>query len=172
VPSVGSAKVEWEPYALRLLGAVLSEGNASRLDQVLRYDKKQVLSIGVSYDLLARLDTDFSIYMTPKHGVDEAALMVHVRHLIDEVAKRGVSTEALSRARAQVMASHVFAQDSWEGRAQLMGRLAILGKGAQDYKAFEGRIEAVTSEQIQTVAKNYFSADRWVSLALQPVEKT
>lgn len=168
VPSIGSAKEENEPYALRLLGALLSEGHASLLDQKLRYQTHQVLGIGISYDLFARFDTDFTVHMTPNDKVSPKALMRSVQGIIEDVARKGVSEEALKRAQAQVLAGYVYDQDSWVGRAHAAGRWAILGKSPKAYKNFTARIKKVTSADVQAVAKRYFAPDHWVSVALLP----
>ncbi|MCK5870256.1 MAG: insulinase family protein, partial [Methyloprofundus sp.] len=68
VPSFKVVEEAWEVYALDVLAVVLDGGNSARLPAKLQHGQQIASSIGVGYDLGARLEELFMIEATPVKG--------------------------------------------------------------------------------------------------------
>ena len=75
----------------------------------------------------------------------------------------------LQRAKNQVEASHVFEQDSNFRRAMLLGQAESVGAGWQKIDQFVERILAVSTKDIQRVARQYLTEDNRTVGTLIPV---
>jgi zinc protease len=79
-----------------------------------------------------------------------------------------ISEEELERARNQLEAAHLFAQDSVFSRSATLARHELLG----DWRlrdAYLPGIRAVTREDVRRVAERYLVPDRCTTAILLPV---
>ncbi len=159
-PVLHGAVEEWEPYALEVAAGVLDGGNSARLESRLVRGQQIAASVGAGYDLYARMPSLFMIEGTPvqaKTPVElEKALLEEVRLLRDEP----VTAEELDRVKAQVLANKVFERDSIFNQAMQLGTAETVGLGWQRVDEFVDKINAVTPQQVQQVAKKYLIEDR------------
>ncbi|MFQ5828522.1 MAG: M16 family metallopeptidase [Candidatus Methylomirabilia bacterium] len=142
--------------ALEVLSVILSAGRASRLYKRLVYEQQIALNAGGDYSYLTADPYLFWFFVTPLVGqsteVVEQALMREVGRLKDEP----VSEIELQRAKNQIEASFVFGQDSVFRRASLLASFE-LSAGWRLLDQFVPRIRAVTAQDLQHVARRYFS---------------
>ncbi len=156
-------------YALRLLNAILGENMSSRLFQVVREDR------GLAY----------SIYSTPSFFADTGDLVISagldadnlpkVLRLISRELRRLVETPPgkadLQRARDYALGQIDLAQESTESQMNWVGE-QLLGYGRIfPAAAVKGHLAKVTAPEIQSVARDFFQADR-LNLALVSPLKT
>ncbi|MDP2707729.1 MAG: insulinase family protein, partial [Burkholderiales bacterium] len=66
-----------------------------------------------------------------------------------------VTAEELRRVKAQVVAGNVYSRDSVFYQAMQLGRLAANGLDWRMLDDYVEKLNAVTSEQVQTVARKY-----------------
>jgi zinc protease len=156
-----------DAYPLEVLSAVLSGGRTSRLHRRLVYEERLALEAGGDYARLA-LDPDtFTFYVTvlPERTVEEAerALNAEVERLRTEL----VSDEELQRAKNQLEAAHLFAQDSVFSRAATLARHELLGSWRLA-EAYLAGIRAVTREDVRRVALRHLVAERRTTAILLP----
>jgi zinc protease len=155
VPVLKTAEADWEPYALTVLAAVLDGGNSARLATELVRGSQVAASAGASYDPYARQSSLFLLDATPanSHSVEaaEQALMEQLQRLRDEP----VAPDELQRIKAQTIAGKVYEQDSTFYQGMIIGKLETVGLPWQLKDEFVERINAVTAEQVQAVAKKY-----------------
>jgi zinc protease len=156
-----------DAYPLEVLSAVLSGGRTSRLHRRLVYEDRLALEAGGDYARLT-LDPDtFTFYVTvlPERSVEEAerALDVEVERLRTEL----VSDEELQRAKNQLEAAHLFAQDSVFSRAATLARHELLGSWRL-VEAYLAGIRAVTREDVRRVALRHLVAERRTTAILLP----
>ena len=148
-----------DSYALDILESILSHGKSSRLYQSLVYDQKNSLAVGAEYSVLQTDPGLFYFYslVNPSakvEGVEEA-----IQHEILRLQNEPPSEQELQRAKNQVEAARIFEQDSNFRHAMLIGQAESVGAGWRRIDQFVERIHAVTTKDIQRVAKQYLTPD-------------
>ena len=172
VPSLNSSTDANEAYALEVLAGVLDGGDSARLSRLIR-DKGIVSSAGAGYTLSGRLSGLFLLEAVPSQGhtIAEAE-----QSLIDEVNKLKttlVSADELDRIKAQVVASNVYERDSVFYQAMQIGTYETVGLGWKRLDEYVDKVQAVTAEQVQAVARKYLLEDKLTVAELipQPMDK-
>jgi zinc protease len=170
VPTLKTVKEKWEAYALEVAANILAKGNSSRLARNLIRGSQIAVSADAGYPLYSRLDDLFLLDGTPapKHSIKE--LQDAFLNQIHELQTTLVSNKELDRIKAQVIADKIYAKDSIANQAQEIGSLETVGLSWRDAEQYVQRIEAVTPNQIQAVAKKYLIAERLTIGILQPVK--
>ncbi|HSH88174.1 MAG TPA: pitrilysin family protein [Methylophilus sp.] len=167
----GSAYSEqdWEPYALEVLSSILSGNDASRLNQKLVREQAIALDIDSGYDGTNRgQESTFEIAASPSEGVALVVLQKAIWELVDEVKNKGVTTAELHRVKAAVIAADVYKRDSMFYQAMQIGQLETMGYPLSLLEKNAARVQAVTSEQVQEVAKKYLVPDQMTLVTLDP----
>lgn len=168
--SVGRDGVaEWEPYALSVLGGVLDGGQASRFERELVRQTKIASSIGVDYSASSRSPSLFLIEATPAAGHTSEELEHAIRAQIARLRAEPVSADELKRVKAQVVAANVYARDSVFYQAMQVGRLAAVGLDWRLIDTYVDKLNAVTAEQVQAVARKYLVDDNLTVATLDPL---
>ena len=167
-PVVLTTDEDWEPYALEVLANVLDGGDSARLTNELVRGSEIAVSAGVGYDAFDRMEGLFLFSGTPSsgHSVEalETALLVQVKKLQEEQ----VSQAELDRVKAQIRAEKVYEQDSIFYQGMQIGILETIGLDWKEADKYLPRIEAVTAEQVQAVAKKYLVDERLTVAQLVP----
>ncbi len=158
-----------EPYALEVLSGILSGGNSARLAKHLVREDRIAASAGAGYNLYSRVPDLFMLEGTPAQGRSVAELEQALRDQIKRLQDEPVSEAELARIKAQVVAGKVYEQDSTFGQAMQIGNLETVGLDWRLQDTFVDRINAVTAEQIQQVARNYLNDDRLTIAVLEPL---
>lgn len=158
-----------EPYALEVLVGILDGGNAARFSSRLVRGSEVAASAGAGYRMASRLNSLFSLSGTPAEGKTVDDLEQAFRKEIEEIKVNPVSEEELQRVKAQVISSDVYEKDSVFNQAMVLGILETMGLPWQLADTYVERINAVTAEQIMTVAKKYFNDDQLTVAELDPL---
>jgi zinc protease len=160
---------DWEPYALEVLSSVLSGNGSSRLNQKLVREQAIALDIDSGYDGTNRGQAStFEIAASPSEGVALEALQKAIWEVVDEVKNKGVTAAELHRVKAAVIAADVYKRDSMFYQAMQIGQLETMGYPLSLLEKNAARVEAVTSEQVQAVAKKYLVPDQLTLVTLDP----
>ena len=158
----------WRAYALTLLAGVMNAGVSGRLEKDL-VDKQQIATdVDVSYNPQLLYSTLFTISATPAADSEYSELRAAIAKQIQQLQSRLVSVKELNKVKAQVVASEVYAKDSFLQRAISYGQLLAIGLPWQDAEVYTKRINAITPEQVQAVAKTYFNSDHLTVARLLP----
>jgi len=169
VPAVATATESREPYALEVLANILDGGDSSRLTRELVRGSQIASSAGAGYDLYDRQAGLFLLDGTPagSHSVAELqqALFKQIQLLKDEP----VTDEELSRVKSRVVASAVYELDSAFYQAMKIGQLEAIGLDWRLADEYVQRINAVTAEQVQAVAKKYLVEEALTVAVLDPL---
>ncbi|MDR0736610.1 MAG: insulinase family protein [Zoogloeaceae bacterium] len=169
VPGVERMDGPVAPFALDMLLAILDGHEGARLPRRLVRDRQLANSVGASYDALSRGPALFYLYGNPAPGQTPEALEAALWAEINDIAQNGVSVDELARSKAQLLASEIYKLDSVFGQAMEIGRMSILGFDYRDINAYAARLESVTAEDIQTVARTFFDEDGLTVGVLQPI---
>ncbi|MDD1648846.1 MAG: insulinase family protein [Methylococcaceae bacterium] len=168
-PSLKTAVDETEAYALEVAAGILDGGNSARFSSRLVRGQQIAASAGAGYDLYSRLSNLFTLEGTPVQGKSvaelEAAMQEEVRRLRDEP----IATEELQRVKAQVLASHVYQLDSIFYQAMQLGTAETVGLGWSKVQEYVDKVNAVTAEQVQKVARKYLVDERLSVANLDPL---
>jgi zinc protease len=79
-----------------------------------------------------------------------------------------VSEEELARVKTQIVASQIYKRDSMMGQAMEIGALEAIGLHWQDIDKMLSQLNRVTADEVQNVAKTYFSDDALTIATLDP----
>ena len=159
----------WEAYALSMLTSILDGGNASRLPKRLVRDRKIAASASASYSLYSALNSLLVLDATPSPGHTAEEMEQALLAEIAELQAQPVSETELQRARAQVIAHMVYAQDSLRHRAYMIGMLETNGLGWEVEQQLVAGYQAVTAAQVQEVAQRYLTDYARTTVTVHPL---
>jgi zinc protease len=168
VPALRDLERDWEPYALWVLAAALDGSDASRLTRDLVREQRLAVSAGADYDPVNRGPGLFVVSATPAAGHSVEALEAALRAQIAAIAEHGITAEELERTRVQAVAAQVYGRDSMLGQARQIGRLHNAGLPPDGAAMQVRRLQEVTVEQVQAVARKYFADDNLTVGTLRP----
>jgi zinc protease len=151
-PSYTSGEKQYA-YALEVLAEALGDGATSRLYRSLVLEKKVALGAGAFYDPGSRGLATFGFYATPQKGVSIADLEAAFEPVIKAVLKDGLTQDEVDRAKLRMQRAAVYARDSLEGPARIIGSALATGRSLDDVESWPDRIGAVTLQQVNTAAR-------------------
>jgi zinc protease len=149
---------EQESYVLEVIATLLSGGKSSRLYQSLVREKRLVLSVDADHSLLSRDPGLFYLSAELLPGKEVADVEKTLDQEVEQLQKEPVKKEELEKAKNQLEAGFIFAQDSLFYQAMLLARheIAASWKTIEDYLP---SIRKVSPEDIQRVARKYLTPD-------------
>lgn len=166
-PSLTKAD-DWEPYALEILSGVLDGNAASRLNRDLVRRDQLAVDIDAGYDMLNRGPAMFTFDGTPSEGRTVSELENAIRGEIENLKQNGVTEDELQRVKAQVIAADVYKRDSMFYQAMEIGQLESVGLSWKLLDEYPKRLQAITPEQVQAVARKYLDNDKLTIATLDP----
>jgi zinc protease len=159
-----------DSFALDLLAVFLAGGRSSRLYHELVYQKRLVRGVDVDYSGVSIDPMGMSIYAQLLPGIEPPAVEREIDRLLEETKSELIGERELQKAKNQVEAAFVFAQDSVFGQAMKIGYYEAAGGWRQMNEYLDG-IRKVTPEDIQRVARQYLDPDRRTVATLIPVKE-
>ena len=158
-----------EKPALDLLMSILTDGDSSRLHQRLVEQDQIAISAGGFKD--EGFDPGLAlIYATVSAGTEGERVEEVIDEELARIIKEGVSAEELRKAK------NIFLAGFWRNLKTINGKARALGQ----YEVFQGDYrklfsdpevyEAVTAEQLQSVAEKTFRKGNRTVGILQPIE--
>ena len=159
----------WEPYALDVLAGVLSGNDSARLNQKLVREAALAVDVGAGYDSTSRgREALFELEGMPSEGKTITELETALVAQIEKIKTDGVTQQELDRVKAAVIAADVYQRDSMFYQAMQIGQLETMDYSWRLLKEYPEKLKAVTSEQIQAVAKKYLVKDNMTIAILDP----
>jgi zinc protease len=162
VPSATTA-AKGESPALDVLAQLMGNGSNSYLYRALVIDKPLAVSASASYQGTALDDTQFTISVSPKPGIEFTAVEQAVDAVIAEVAQNAVPAADLERVKTQLIAEAIYAQDNQATLARWYGAAITTGLSIDDVRGWPDRIRAVTGEQVRAAAQKWLDRKRSVT---------
>ena len=167
-PVALTAETDWEPYALEVLASILDGGDSARLASRLVRGSAVAVSAGASYSAFDRMESLFLLSGIPANGHTVEDLQQALLQQVRELQEEPVGEDELARIKAQMRADKVYEQDSIFYQAMQIGIAETVGLSWRDVDRYLSRIEAVTAEQVQAVAKKYLVDDQLTLAELLP----
>lgn len=160
-----------EAYTLEVIEALLSKGSSSRLHQNLVYKYQWALYASANYSLLSADPHLFTLYaqVFPDRKPEEVERVLSAE--IEHLQQAFVSPEELQKAKNQLEANFIFAQDSIFYRAMLLGQYATVAEWSL-LDRYLPRIRQVTARDIQRVAQQYLIPENRTVGILLPLQDT
>jgi len=147
-----------DSFALDLLSVVLAGGRSSRLYHELVYQKRLVRNVDADYSGVVIDPMGFSITAQLLPGVEPTNLEREIDRLVEKVKTELISDRELQKAKNQIEAAFVFAQDSIFGQAMKVGSYEAAG-GWKQMEGYLDGIRKVTRDDIRRVAREYLKTD-------------
>ena len=167
-PTLRDPQKDTIPYALEVLGGVLDGNQSARLNKILVRENQVASNVGAGYDSTARGPGLFTLEGTPSAGVTVATLEAAILEQIAILVRDGISPEELARVKAQVTANEVYKLDSVFYQAMQIGQMESIGLKYQDIPLMLQKIQAVTAQQVQDVARDFLKDDNLIVGVLDP----
>ena len=154
-------------YALDVLSYVLSQGQASRLVEKIQREANLVTQIDTGSYTPPWGKGSFAVHFRSDPDKADAAESAILAQLAD-VVQNGVSADELARAIRQKVADDVYARQTVESQAgMLVGDFLSTGN-IEFSRQYTRRIEQVTAQQVQAVAKKYLTPDAMAVTRMTP----
>lgn len=155
-------------YAARVLGIILGEGMSSRLFREIR--EKRGLAYHVSAGHHSYLDTGmFIFYAGLKLEKAEEGLKVIIDEMMKTVSEK-VTNEELIKAKEMERGRIALRSESTNFLAEHFGVNFILDGDLETFDEYLKKIEAVTLDDIQKVAKQLFKKEKFNLQIIAPLK--
>jgi zinc protease len=155
-------------YPLEVLADILSGGTTSRIYRSLVVEQKIAAGAGAWYSPASRGPSSFGFYGTPLPGGEVEAVESAIQAEIEKLLREGVTEEEVQRAIDRLQAEAVFARDSLQGPAHVIGNSMVVGMTIEEIEAWPDRIGAVTAEAVNAAARAVLSSSATMTTLLLP----
>ena len=159
-----------DSFALDLLSVVLAGGKSSRLYHDLVYEKRLVRGVEADYSAVAIDPAGLTIYAQLLPGIEPAQVEREIDSGLAKVHSELISERELQKAKNQIEAAFVFAQDSVFGQAMKIGYYEAVDSWRRMDEYLDG-IRKVSREDIRRVARDYLLPDRRTVGTLIPTKE-
>ena len=154
-------------YPLELLALVLGDGESSRLYQDLVKEREICQSIYVNTDDLRGPDL-FSIWAVMAAGHQPQVAQEVIFETISSVAAEGVTAREYEKVRNRLRSAFLFGLQSNMSRARNLAEFELYWGNAELLREELDRYLAVSAEDIQQVAGEYFASTNRAVLDVMP----
>ena len=169
VPRLEPGKLnEPDPYALELLTAVLDGYDNARLNRSLVKQEKVANDVGVGYDMVSRGPALFVINATLAKGKTVEQAKASIQKALKDVQQNGILESELKRIQVRILSEQIYKRDSIFGQAMEIGSTEMAGFSWKDIDSMLERMQTITPEQVQAVAKKYLVDEHLTIAILDP----
>lgn len=155
-------------YAARLLSMILGEGMSSRLFLQVRERRGLAYSIGADFEPYS--DTGiFSIYAGLKLENVEEGLQVILAEL-QLIASEKVTEDELNKAKQMTRGRMALRSESTNFLAEYFGVYYVTDKKLETFEEYLQKIDAVTIDDIQSVAADLFKSQNYNLQMIAPLK--
>ncbi|WP_203322185.1 M16 family metallopeptidase [Pseudoxanthomonas beigongshangi] len=146
---------------MAVLGALLANGDASRLYQGLVKGRELAINVESLYGLTSEWEYDgptlFTVFALYKPTTDADAVLKGIDEEIARIAREGADDATLARIKTQLLADWYNGLEMFLNRADTLAKLQTLWGDANVANQIPGRIQNVTSEDVKRVAATYLT---------------
>ena len=154
-------------FALEVMADILGGGMSSRLFQKIREEMGAAYSVRAGADLF----TDHG-FMAVNAGIDQTKLIPVIQAVLTEMKKlkdEPVPEAELRRAKNHLVGRIILGLEASDELASFYGAQEIAGEPLMSPQELVEKLEAVTAEDVQNVARDIFTDDRINSAVIGPV---
>ena len=147
-------------YLAELLGG---SAFTSDLGQALQFDAQTAVYTNASYGGSSLDDTTFTFAIVPAEGVTLSDAELAMDRVIAEFMTAEIEPARMDSIRMQLRASEVYALDDVSGLARRYGAALTQGLTVADVQAWPDLLQAVTVEDVKSVAEKVLNRDQAVT---------
>jgi zinc protease len=166
-PSYNAGEKQYA-YALEVLAEALGGGASARLYHALVLEQQVALNAGAFYSPGAVDLATFGFYATPRKGVAVADLEAALEAEVKKVLKDGLTAEEVGRAKQHMQSQAIYARDSLEGPARVIGSALVTGRTLDEVETWPARIGRVTVDEVNAAARLVLHDETAVTGVLLP----
>ncbi len=155
--------------AIEVLGAILADGDSSRLVESLKRDKGIVTSI-TSYIFSPKENGLFVIYVTFKTG-EYATIVRQIDDELEKIKSGEISDWEMEKAKNMLKASYVYAEETVQGKARQIGNFQTITGDPHFLDKFLKGIDRVTRPDVKRVFEKYLLEKGRRIIFLRPKQK-
>lgn len=155
---------------LGLITEVLAGGQSSLLYQSLVTEKEIATSAGVSYFSEIEDWGSLTFYAVLKNEKDFKVAQKAIHDVVSNLVQNGISQETLEQIKKRFMASAVYARDSLEGPARIVGEAVSLGLSIEDVETWPDLLTSITVEEVNKILRHWFDFEKSENFIVPPVE--
>jgi predicted Zn-dependent peptidase len=148
-------------WPLAVLSSVLGDGSSSRLFQSVREERGLAYSVYSFFSSLADAGS-FGVYVGCQPAKAGEALAL-IRHELESVRADGISEAELARAKGQLRGSLVLGLEDTSSRMSRLAKAELLSGELPSLSEVLRRIDAVSIDEVHTLAQELFSQHLSVS---------
>lgn len=156
-----------DSYPLEIAASILSTGQSSRLYRRLVYEQQSAMA-AQGEALFLEGPSVFFCFAVANPGKDIRQILAEMEKILDEIATKSITDEELEKAKNQMIASFVMERESMQGKADFLGKCAVLFRDPLRYNTELERYRAVTAADVQRVVRRYLAPDRQTRVFLRP----
>jgi predicted Zn-dependent peptidase len=157
-------------YALQLLGAVLGQGESSRLFQ--RLVKQEKAATFASSGLSSRALGGYMAFQAqPVQGVEATKVESLLWEEVEKVKTQGISADELNKAKRQFIASQIMQRQMVLTKAEAIQHARFLHGDIESVNTDLDKYNAVTLDDIKRVANKYLVTPNRTVVTVVPAAK-
>ncbi len=159
-----------DAIALEVLAELLGGGPTSYLYRKLVLDRGLAVNAGAWYMSSALDDTRFAIYAVPTPEVTLDQLEEAVDLAVKRIRDEALDARAIERAKTRLIAETVYSSDSQASLARIYGSALSIGETLESIRRWPKDVEAVTAEDLASVAERFLVPRRSVTGQLRKAD--
>ncbi|MDT8421071.1 MAG: pitrilysin family protein [Desulfuromonadales bacterium] len=144
-----------DDYVFDLLMQTLAAGRTSRLYRALVVEQQVATSVDVYTAPGSRYDNLMVIAATPRHPHTAAEVESAIYAELERLMEEPVAEDELETARNRILTDFLRRLNSNEGMARMLSSYQALGGDWRYLVEYEKQVAALTSEDLQEVARRY-----------------
>ena len=160
-----------DSYPLHIASKVLSDGQSSRIQRKLVYEKGLALAAFGAGNIIEDPNLFYAVAIVqPGHTTQETidALIAE----LDQLRAEPITPEELQQAKNQFARDYIFGRESNKDKAGQLGHAAVIHN---DIKTADGEFDIfmkITQADVQRVARKYFTPENRLVLTIMPKGST
>jgi zinc protease len=159
-----------DSFSLEVMSQILGGGKSSRMHEKIVYREQKALDAGVDYAFSSKDPFLFFFYAQAMPGQTPEQIEERLFQELETWGKDPPTQEEIERAKNQIEAAFIFAQDSIFYQANLLGKHQTLGNW-KDLNKFLPGIRAVQQSDLLRVYQIYFKGRNKTIGVLIPIKQ-
>jgi zinc protease len=147
-----------DSYPLEIASAILSEGQSSRLYRKLVYEDQTAIAAQGQAQFLEGPSFFFMFGIINQAKGDLKSVEAGLQGVLDGMMKAPVGADELDKARTQIVRSFVLNRATMQGKADALGRAAVLLSNPKLYNTELDNYQKVTAASVQRACQEYLTA--------------